>query len=362
MSTGLVSDERYFWIELGNYQPLGRYSQPFPAMDSPDGKRRILNLLRASGLLKELTEIEPRLATEEELLRFHTPEYINHVKTLSEANGGETGEATVICAGGYDIARLAVGGCMAAFDAVLTNDVTNAFALVRPCGHHAEKDRGRGFAVFSNIVLAILDAKVRHGLDRTAVVDWDVHHGNGTQWAFYDDPGVLTISIHQDQLYPRDSGFLDEVGKGQGLGYNINVPLPPGSGHGAYIETVKRVVLPTLKAFKPDLISIACGFDANALDPLGRMMCHSETYREMTNLLKGAADELCHGRLVVCLEGGYAPVYIPYCGLAVIESLADVRTDVKDSLYNWIVGFGGQELQSHQSKVIGKVAETVALF
>ena len=360
MGTGLVSDERYFWIELGPYLPLARHAQPFPAMDSPDGKRRILNLLRVSGIMKQLTEIEPRMATEEELLRLHTREYVDHVKMVSETTGGTVGEATAICAGGYDIARLAAGGCMAAFDAVLNGDVQNAFALVRPCGHHAEKDRGRGFAVFGNIALAILDAKERRGLGRTAVVDWDVHHGNGTQWAFYDDPNVLTISIHQDRLYPQESGFLDEIGEDQGLGYNINIPLPPGSGHGAYLETVKRVVLPALQAFKPELIAIACGFDANALDPLGRMLCYSETYREMTALLKKAAEELCGGRLVVCLEGGYAPVYIPYCGLAVIESMADVRTEVEDTKSSWIVGFGGQELQPHQSKVIGKAAEMAA--
>ena len=359
MSTGLVSDERYFWIEMGHWIQLGQYSQPFPAMDSPDGKRRILNLLRASGIMKQLTEIEPHMATEDQLLRLHTQEYIDHVKLVSETSGGEVGEATAICAGGYDIARLAVGGCIAAFDAVLAGEVQNAFALVRPCGHHAEKDRGCGVAVFGNIAVAILDAKSRIDLGRVAVVDWDVHHGNGTQSAFYDDPSVLSISIHQDRLYPQESGFLNEIGEDKGLGYNINVPLPPGSGYGAYIETVNRVILPALRAFAPDLIVIACGFDANAFDPLGRMQCHSDTYREMTAALKRAAEDLCDGRLVVCLEGGYAPSYIPYCGLAVMETLADVRTDVQDPKVDWIAEFGGQGLQPHQSEVIGKAAEIV---
>ena len=142
VSTGLVSDERYFWIEMGHWIQLGQYSQPFPAMDSPDGKRRILNLLRASGIMKQLTEIEPHMATEDQLLRLHTQEYIDHVKLVSETSGGEVGEATAICAGGYDIARLAVGGCIAAFDAVLAGEVQNAFALVRPWGTMQRKTVG----------------------------------------------------------------------------------------------------------------------------------------------------------------------------------------------------------------------------
>jgi acetoin utilization deacetylase AcuC-like enzyme len=311
MATGLVQDERYFWIELGPYLPLGKHRQPFPAMDSPDGKRRILSLFRESGITKHLTEIEPQIATETQLARFHTQEYINRVQALSNAFGGEVGDFAALCAGGYDFACLAVGGCISAFDAVLEGKVENAFALVRPCGHHAERDRGRGFAIFSNVALAVLDARERHGVDRVAVVDWDVHHGNGTQWAFYEDPRVLTISIHQDRLYPIESGGLEETGRGAGKGYNINVPLPPGSGHAAYVETMKQVVVPSLRRFKPQLISVACGFDANALDPLGHMLCHSGTFREMTTLLKATAQEICSGRLIICLEGGYAPAYIP---------------------------------------------------
>jgi acetoin utilization deacetylase AcuC-like enzyme len=360
MATGLVHDERYFWVELGSYLPLGPDRQPFPAMDSPDGKRRILNLFRASGIMQHLAELAPQMASESQLTRIHTQEYVGRVKALSDAYGGEVGDFTALCAGGYDFARLAVGGCIAACDAVLTRQVKNAFALVRPCGHHAERDRGRGFAIFANVALAVMDAKARHGIARAAVVDWDVHHGNGTQWAFYRDPSVLTISIHQDRLYPIESGGLEEIGEGEGEGYNINVPLPPGSGHGAYVETVRRVVVPALQAFKPDLIAVACGFDANALDPLGHMLCHSETYREMTALLAETAEQLCDGRLVVCLEGGYSPAYIPYCAIPVIETMADVRTDVRDYFLDWIRQMGGQDLLPHQSQVIDSAVQLVA--
>ena len=140
------------------------------------------------------------------------------------------------------------------------------------------------------MAIAVFDAKAKHGVARAAVVDWDVHHGNGTQWAFYRDPSVLTISIHQDRLYPIESGAIEEIGEAEGEGYNINVPLPPGSGHRAYMETVERVVVPALQKFRPDVIAVACGFDANALDPLGHMLCHSETYREMTALLTETAE------------------------------------------------------------------------
>jgi acetoin utilization deacetylase AcuC-like enzyme len=360
MTTGLVHDERYFWIELGSYLPLGPYAQPFPAMDSPEGKRRILNLLRASGIMPHLREIKPEMATEEQLTRFHTKDYVARVQALSNDYGGVVGDYTAICAGGYDIARLAVGGCIAACDAVLTGEADNAFALVRPCGHHAEKNRGRGFAVFSNVALAVLDARQKHRIARAAVVDWDVHHGNGTQWAFYEDPSVLTISVHQDRLYPVESGAIEERGAGAGRGYNINIPLPPGSGHAAYVETIKRVVVPALQAFKPEVIVVASGFDANVLDPLGHMLCYSETYREMAALLMNVAAEVCGGRLVVCLEGGYSPVYIPYCALPVVETMANVRTGVEDSFANWVSRIGGQELLAHQREVIDQAAALAA--
>jgi acetoin utilization deacetylase AcuC-like enzyme len=356
MTTGLVHDERFFWVELGAYLPLGPLTQPFPAMDSPDGKRRILNLLRASGIFDQLTSLKPRMATEDELALVHTRDYIARVKELSEGYGGPVGDYTAICAGAYDICRLAAGGCITAFDAVLDGTVSNVFALVRPCGHHAEADRGRGFAVFSNVAVAVADAKARRGLKRIAVIDWDVHHGNGTQWAFYEDSSVLTISIHQDRLYPIESGALEETGKGAGEGYNINIPLPAGSGHGAYIRTIERVVLPALQAFRPELIVVASGFDANVLDPLAHMLCHSGTFREMTRLVKQAAEDLCGGRLVVCLEGGYAPVYIPYCAAPVVETLVALPTLIEDPMYDWVSRMGGQELLPHQDAIIERAA------
>jgi acetoin utilization deacetylase AcuC-like enzyme len=242
---------------------------------------------------------------------------------------------------------------------VVEGRVDNAYALVRPPGHHAERDRGRGFCIFGNVALAILNAKSRGLIERVAVVDWDVHHGNGTQSAFYSDPTVLTISIHQDGFYPMDSGSLDERGEGAGYGFNLNVPLPPGSGHGAYVETVKEVVVPALRSFRPDVIVVASGLDAAAYDPLARMMCHSDTYREMAALLKMAAEELCGGRLVACHEGGYSAYYVPWCALAILEVFAGVETSYPDPSLSYLVGRPGQELQPHQAAIIRKAASAV---
>ena len=357
MSTGFVCDERYFWVGQGPSVPLGRFEQPLEAWDSPEGKRRMLNLLDTSGLLAQLTAIPPWTASEEQLARFHDPAYVARVKELSNRDGGYVGEQAWVGSASFDILRLAAGGCMTAVDGVLAGDVDNAFAFVRPAGHHAEKDRGRGFCIFANTALAVLDGMANHGLQRAAVVDWDVHHGNGTQAAFYESADVLTISIHQDRRYPADSGGLEETGAGAGIGANINVPLPSGSGHGAYVETINQVAVPALKSFAPELIVIACGFDANAFDPLGRMMCHSGTYREMTATLMAVAAEVCGGRLAVCLEGGYSPGYMPFCCLAVVETLSGVRTEVEDVRGQHLTSLAGQDLEPHQAAVIARAVE-----
>jgi acetoin utilization deacetylase AcuC-like enzyme len=356
MTTGFVWDERFAWFNAGHNRRRGPFYSPMAAYDTRESKERIRELLVASGLADRLVPIAPRLATDQELLRFHTPEYVAKVRALSDGEGGDAGEGAYLGRNCYDIARLSAGAALEALDAVLDGRVHNAYALVRPCGHHATRDFGRGFSIFGNIVLAILDAKARGKARKVAVIDWDVHHGNGTQDAFYADPTVLTISLHQAGYYPPDSGWLAENGDGPGRGYNINVPLPAGSGHGAYVETMRQVVLPALQRFHPDVIMVASGLDANAQDPLARMMCHSGTYREMATMVKTAAEELCGGRLVACHEGGYAPAYVPWCALAILEVFADTRTSSQDPALSWIANVPGQDLQPHQADVIAKAA------
>ncbi len=363
LRTGLVCHEWYFWHDAGNnagFSAASAYSQPEPHPESPESKRRLLGLLEVSGLAGQLVRIAPRPAELDELRRFHTDSYIDRVRAVSAAGGGAIGDSVTIGPGSYEIALLSAGGAIEAGEAVLTGRVDNAYALIRPPGHHAEADQGKGYCVFGNAVLLVKSALVRHQLQRIAVVDWDVHHGNGTESAFIDDPQVLTISLHQDACYPVDTGKLHVTGNGAARGTNLNIPLPPGSGHGAYLAAFERAVLPALERFRPELIVIASGLDASAMDPLGRMMCTSETYRQLTRLTLDAAERLCAGRLVATHEGGYSNVYVPFCGLAVIEELAGTRTAVIDPYLEELMSMAGQDLQPHQAAVIDQAAGLVA--
>ncbi|MBS0395916.1 MAG: class II histone deacetylase, partial [Proteobacteria bacterium] len=234
------------------------------------------------------------------------------------------------------------------------------YALVRPPGHHAEPDRGRGYCVFGNAVIAVRHAQRVHRLSRVAVVDWDVHHGNGTETAFLDDPSVLTISVHQDRCYPVDSGQLEVTGRGRAAYTNLNVPLPAGSGHGAYLAAFERAVVPALLRFRPELVVIASGLDANAMDPLGRMMATSATYRELARLVLEAAGATAGGRVVATHEGGYSNAYVPFCGLAVVEAFAGSRSAANDPYLEELMAQAGHALLPHQAALIDAAAEVAA--
>jgi len=361
--TGFVWHELYAWHNTPSYAgvvPFGNPVQPGEHSEGPETKRRLRNLLEVSGLLKALLPIEPRPATEQELLRFHTAEHIAHIRSQSEQVNADAGPFTPMGRGSYEIALLAAGGVIEAVDAVLDGRVRNAYALVRPPGHHAEADRALGFCLFGNAALAGMHALEARGLERIAYVDWDVHHGNGTQAAFWEDPRALTISIHQDRNFPVDSGLLEEIGAGAGAGFNINVPLPPGSGIGAYEAAFDRVVLPALELYRPQLIMVPSGFDAGAEDPLGRQMVTSSCYRALTRRLMAAADRLCQGRIVMSHEGGYSAHTVPFFGLAVIEELAGVHTGVEDPFEPFLAQMGQQELQPHQDALISSAEQLLA--
>jgi acetoin utilization deacetylase AcuC-like enzyme len=221
-------------------------------------------------------------------------------------------------------------------DAVLSGEVENAYALSRPPGHHCLPDQAMGFCFLANIPIAIERAKTLFKLNRVAVIDWDVHHGNGTQAIYYNRSDVLTISLHQEGCFPPGYSGADDRGAGDGEGYNLNIPLLPGGGHDAYLYAFEQLVIPALEQFQPELIIVACGYDANAIDPLARMLAHSGTFRAMTERVKQAAERLCDGRLVLAHEGGYSEGYVPFCGLASVEALSGIRTEVKDPLQAFI--------------------------
>jgi len=341
-STAFFFDELCLWHTTGQHAltlPVGGWVQPPSGAghaESPETKRRFKNLMDVSGLTRQLAVRGAAPATEDDLLRVHDPRYLERFKAASDAGGGEIGATAPFGAGSYEIAKMSAGLAMAAVDGVLAGDYANAYALSRPPGHHCLADQAMGFCLLANIPIAIEAAKAKYGVERVAVVDWDVHHGNGTQSIYYERPDVLTISLHQDGCFPPGySGFPDR-GAGAGLGANLNVPLQPGGGHAEYLYAMNRIVVPALDRFRPDLIVVASGFDANAVDPLARMQAHSETYRAMTAAMMDVASRHGGGRLVIVHEGGYAEAYVPFCGLAVVEQLSGIRTSVEDPMLDFL--------------------------
>ena len=362
MRTGYLYHEIFGWHDTGTYtadmpSDPGVGLQPYVNYENADTKRRIHELIVVSGLIEHLERITPRPARDEELLLVHTKEHIDRIKKESASTyGGDGGDGTTPFArGGFEIAALAAGGAIEMMDAVIRGRVKNGYALIRPPGHHAIRERGMGYCIFSNMAIAVKAAKEKHGNDlRVAVIDWDVHHGNGTESIFIDDPSVLTISLHQDRLYPHETGDIDVRGAG---GSNINIPLPPGTGKGGYRYAMREVIQPALDRFKPDLIAVASGFDSSVFDPLGRMLLTAEGYREMTEILMESANSLCQGRLMATHEGGYNATYSPFCGLFVLQELSGVRK--LEDPFNHADEYPGHELKAHEKSVVDQAASMV---
>lgn len=355
-----VSDERCFWHDPGNYALMlkpGGWVEPYNRhIENPDPKRRLLNLAQASGLLSAMVPVAGRDASVEELSMLHTADHVAHVRRVAEAGGGELGVGAPIASNGWDCAVRSAGCALAATDAVMGGTAERAYALTRPPGHHAEPGRAMGFCVFANAALAA-ERAIRHwGLRRVAVVDWDVHYGNGTDRCFEARRDVLAISVHQQAGYLQVSGEADELGRDDGLGYSVNVPLPPGCGHGAYVEAFERIVLPALEAFRPELVVVACGYDAGRFDPLGRMLLDGVTFRWMTEAVADVARRHAGGRLVLTHEGGYCPASGPFFGLAVLETLAGVRTEVACPFTAQHDKVPARRLDDHQRAWIGRLA------
>jgi acetoin utilization deacetylase AcuC-like enzyme len=328
---GLVFDDRYLTHNTGlalieDFE-LFPFAEPVPHVSGPALVGRAKHLMDLAGITDVMARLDAHEARDDALLAYHTREYIDRVRDLG-VTGGDTGQGAPIGRGGDRIARLAAGGAIAAVDAVMTGVVDAAYALVRPPGHHAMADKGMGFCVFNNVVVAARHAQRTHDAGKVLILDWDVHHGNGTQDAFYDDPSVLFISLHQDDLYPIGSGALDQQGEGAGAGFTVNVPLPAGTGSRGYIETFHRIVIPIARQFQPDLIIISAGQDASVVDPLARMALTTASYRDMTTLMLAVAADVCEGRIVVAQEGGYAAQYAPYCSTAIAEALVGERPGV----------------------------------
>ncbi|MFY0690738.1 MAG: class II histone deacetylase [Paracoccaceae bacterium] len=338
MSTAFFSDERCFWHAGGDYAftlPLGGLVQPLAAgglPENPETKRRLKNLIEVTGLIGDLRVQNSEPVSWEDLARVHPESFLHNFKRMSDAGGGELGLRTPFAQGGFEMASLSAGLAKGALYAVLEGRAQNAYALSRPPGHHCLPDFPNGFCLLANIAIAVEAALAERLTDRVAVLDWDVHHGNGTEAIFYDRDDVLTISLHQERNYPLDTGDATDTGVGAGTGFNMNIPLPPGGGHALYLDAMERLVIPALEQFRPDVIIVACGYDAAAVDPLGRMLATAETFRAMTAMTMEVASDLCDDRLVLVHEGGYSEVYVPFCGHHVLQQLSGSAITAPDPL------------------------------
>jgi len=340
-ATGLVFDERFLGHDTGVQTTVmmreGSFSlAPEPHPSSLFITQRIKQFLDGSGLTARMQLIASRAAHEDELTVYHTREYIAGIRAMSEGVGpmkGPWGEAeldTPLSHASFEAALYAAGGAMNAVSAVMDGEVRNAYALLRPPGHHAMKNRAMGFCIFANAVIAAYYARKVYGLERVMIVDWDVHHGNGTQDAFYQDSNVLFVSLHQHNWYPQLSGELEQVGSGSGTGYTVNIPLPAGTGDRGYRAAFEQLVLPIGLQYRPQLIIISAGQDASWLDPLAQMMMTMAGFRQLSEDMVKLADEVCAGRLVMLQEGGYSAAYVPYCTVAAIEPLLGVDLGIVD--------------------------------
>jgi len=316
------------------------------------------NATRLASIIQALSEspYQPfldlscaRLATEEELCLVHDPVYVKHVLSLEGKNASIDHE-TLVSPGSIRAALVAAGIGIELVEQVLKGKIQNGFALVRPPGHHARPDGGMGFCIFNNIAIAAKKAFSKE-IKRILILDWDVHHGNGTQDAFYDDERVLQIDLHQDNLFPSPSGLLRETGKGKGKGFTVNVPLPPSCNDADYVYIFENLVKPLARHYRPELILVSAGFDAHESDPLGFMNLTTAGYGRLTAEIKALAEELCQGKLVFFLEGGYNPYWLTKNVVECVGVLAQESVSItKDNLEPHSHGIGELIKEIYESR------------
>lgn len=308
MKPALVFDWAYLDHDTGGH------------LESADRLRVAYRTLESSGILEKLNLLKPRPATVEEVELVHVPLYIEQVRVFSAKGGGIFYQDTVGSAKTFETALLAAGGALVAVDAVLRGEARGAFALVRPPGHHAKPDKGMGFCFFNNAAIAARYAQRRYGLERVLIVDWDEHHGNGTEYIFYRDPSVLYFSVHRDWSYPA-TGWAEKVGEGEGRGFNINVPLPKRSGNADYEYVFREILVPVARQFEPELVLVSAGMDAHERDPIGKMKMTAAGYARLAEITCAIVSACGGGAPVFILEGGYHPPSLGESILSVLLTL-----------------------------------------
>ena len=348
MKTGLITSDTYQNHNTGEGHPekIDRVTAVIENFKKLDNKNLVW---------KKPSNFEQSI-----LIKTHTKDYIKQVNLSFPQSGLKFLDGdTVVSPGSKDATKDAVGSIISAIDGVEKKEFKNAFCCVRPPGHHAEKEKAMGFCIFNNVAVGANYLIEKYKYKKIAIIDFDVHHGNGTQAAFYEDNSALTISVHQDRNFPTNSGLVSENGEAKGDGFNINIPLPPGSGVGAYEAAFDRVVIPALEAYQPELIIVPSGFDGGAGDPIGRQMMTSEGFKSLTQKIKKCADEVCDGKILMTHEGGYSAATVPFFAHSVIETLADENMGIKDPFQRIIGNLGQQELQPHQDSLIKEVESLI---
>lgn len=324
--TGVVRDERFLLHDPG-----------YGHVESPARLKVIHERLDSADARPLYVTIEPRPATWEELSWNHDPTYIGLIEK-TEKRFIQFDPDTGAGPGSWNAATLAAGGVMTLMDAITNGTVENGLALVRPPGHHAERDHAMGFCLFNNIAIGAHYARRVLGLGKILIVDWDLHHGNGTQHSFYKDPSVLYISTHQSPCYPG-SGLIDQVGEGAGRGFTVNIPMPAGSGDSDYASVFNRVVIPVATSFSPDLILVSAGFDIHHDDPLGGMKVTGNGIAYLARSLVELAERICRGRILFCLEGGYSREGLREGIFAVLSECAKV-SPLDPGIFHKLAGAG----------------------
>jgi acetoin utilization deacetylase AcuC-like enzyme len=348
MKTAIISSTKYLRHKTGPHHP-----------EVPSRLRAIYRELNKSSILEneKCSLVEPEIASINDLQLVHSIGYIQGIKQFCRCGGGQLDKDTVVSRESYEVARLAAGGTLKAADLVMTGKYRNAFAFVRPPGHHAGPDYPMGFCVFNNVALAASYLLEKFSLDRVLILDVDAHHGNGTQEIFYRSNRVLYVSLHEDPIEFPLTGFADEVGEDEGLGYTVNVPLPYGIGDKIYLRAFNEVVAPIINQYKPQFILVSTGFDAHYADPIGNLYLSTFSYAKIFDTILEAASKFCQGKVVAALEGGYNLRFLGRMASAVTAKFAGIPYVIHDRHHG-----SGVKIRKKGEETIAQVKKNQSQF